>query len=696
MLRAVYKVRGFMSILPKAASRDIGAGLLKVLLEKGAGIINSAPLPADYQGNTPLDLAVKKGYWDSVELLLANELSRAAPLRLAVMKAWKNLASKMPAMLVKFLDAVGIERLTKVQRLPMCWGDEILVVLGSQMDSTDMTKEVAYDMFSYKHPAMWIRQFGAYGVDPANLSFFRFCAKVDWLAVLWHFFKALVRYFLRISIAPYEVGFCALPYVALTTRSVNDSPLGALVANNVYDAFSTDAIAAVITYKWDMYAGKIYRRQAVGYCFFMALYITTTTIGLEWYPSVGRLADMYGRRGWSTRMVLRFLLELLLLLGSIWYLWRELRQMYRQGAFQYAFGLNSGWNWVEVFSSLMVVLVLLLQVLGFEEARWVMSACTMLLGIRMLQGRYGRTVSRDPAPRSTTSPQGKESSPRGASPLPLLDRNGWSSRSQENPKKAKFPTSISAIPPNPAVQTPNHPQPPIQHPSPALPNPPTSALKLRFRPPPRITSLLLQPIRSGGLEGTGIYVQIIIRIITDLGPFLLIVAITLATYTFAFQQFIVYYEQQVANDGGGSISDKFTELFNGFPNSFLSVYYFMAAGGIEKDVGGEAKYVWYLHAMLISFSFFVSIILLNLLIATMSTSYQEVQKHAKQEWMLLKAKLILDIDSVLPEPLFKNRDLSAPKWLYVFKEEDGNTRQEQQHTPPDAVHRPSTRMHLRH
>ncbi|EFJ40970.1 hypothetical protein VOLCADRAFT_99129 [Volvox carteri f. nagariensis] len=113
------------------------------------------------------------------------------------------------------------------------------------------------------------------------------------------------------------------------------------------------------------------------------------------------------------------------------------------------------------------------------------------------------------------------------------------------------------------------------------------------------------PDQLTSLEGTGIYVQIIIHIILDLGPFLLIVVITLATYTFAFRQFIIYYEQQVThqeknrsadatsrdtqdttqsicpvcgqvvNDGGGNISNKYTKLFNGFPNSFLSVYYFM-------------------------------------------------------------------------------------------------------------------------
>ncbi|EFJ39810.1 hypothetical protein VOLCADRAFT_108483 [Volvox carteri f. nagariensis] len=466
-----------------------------------------------------------------------------------------------------------------------------------QMDPTDMTKEVTHEMAvcTYVRRETCIRLWGesrsGSWVDPlASTSCFRFCAEVlvDRLAVLWYFFIPLKRtcylpfmhFHDLIIIVMIGVSYRFPSDTTSLARFVNMSPLGALVANRVHDALSTDAIVAVITYKWDMYAGKIYRRQAMYYCFFMALYITTTTIGLEWYPSVGRLADMYGRRGVWNMLASKNPALLVKFLDAVGI--ERLTQVAMQrrdenlelmpdkklvvfGSQVWTSGFNAYWNWVELFSSVMVVLVLLLQLLGVEEARWVMSACTMLLGIRMLQV-------------------------------------------------------------------------------------------------------------ASGLEGPGIYVQIIIRIIKDLGPFLLIVAITLATYSFAFRQFIVYYEQQVTPQG----------------------YADDAAGGIERDVGGKAKYVWYLHAMIISFSFFVSIILLNLLIATMSTSYQEVQTHAKQEWMQLKAKLILDIEYVVPESFFKNRNLSAPKWLYVFKKKDGNTRQEQQHTPLDAVRCLPTRMHLGH
>ncbi|EFJ39760.1 hypothetical protein VOLCADRAFT_100577 [Volvox carteri f. nagariensis] len=110
----------------------------------------------------------------------------------------------------------------------------------------------------------------------------------------------------------------------------------------------------------------------------------------------------------------------------------------------------------------------------------------MLLGIRMLQVASGEiredcVMGHGSLVHQKSTGEGKK--PAWRLPLPLLDRNGWSSRSQENHQKAKFPPSISAKPPNPAVQT-----------------------------------------CLSSLEGTGIYVQIIIRIIKDLGPFLLIVS----------------------------------------------------------------------------------------------------------------------------------------------------------------------------
>ncbi|EFJ41649.1 hypothetical protein VOLCADRAFT_98340 [Volvox carteri f. nagariensis] len=639
---------------------------LRVLLSHGAAI-TSAPLPANGEGKTPLDLALDVRNLQCVELLLANEVSRPPPLRLAAMKAWSRLAADMPSVLVKFLNAVGIEEPTdavgsSAVMVPVREGthlitcgsqayavneklwEEVLLRHGGGGVSDEELEEVEegttaggeMEAVEQDHAGNADQEKGG---SPATVIFAHAAAAADGaaavrssgggggggsssggagggvkkrthrrgaLSLTWRWAKHLIR-------RPWPP-----PGLYGDTRTC--SPLGALVLNNVSDAFTTDIGFAMLTYKWDTYAGGIYRQQALVYGIFMVLYITATTLGVQWSEAVSR-EEMYGHGTTRTRVAVRILLEGCVLLLNARYLWEEIVQISRHGPVQYFTGHNSAWNWVELLSCLMVKLVVVLQVgsrappavspcvvllilqisphsppvatftyqvIGLEEARWVMSACTILLGTRLLKV-------------------------------------------------------------------------------------------------------------ASGSEGTGIFVQIIIRIIADLRHYLLIVLVTLLTYALAFRHIMAYYDQlhasrsqpvhdppvvflsllfhsfpltsssfvnyQIDNDAG--ISSEFTRSFDGFPKSLLSVYYFMTVGGFTTDVDGEPKYVWYLHAMLISFSFMVSIILLNLLIAVMSDTYVVVKQHAKSEWMLLKARLVLEIDSNMPDSFFTDRRRSAPRWLHV-------------------------------
>ncbi|GLC42960.1 hypothetical protein PLESTB_000282600 [Pleodorina starrii] len=555
---------------------------LRVLLNHG-GAIASAPLPANGDGKTPLDLALDVRNLQCVELLLANEVTRPPPLRLAAMKAWSRLAADMPAVLVKFLNAVGIEEPTdavgsSAVMVPVREGVH-LITCGSQKFEVD---EKLWEEVLQQHGAVGSddedaalsdvpeeereREGGEAAGEDASAPLRAGNARNSGdgggaasgrrrqrrgvLPSAWRWARRWLRDESPSVLQPAVPGVCGLPYVALTTRSMADSPLGALVLNNVSDAFTTDIGFAMLTYKWDTYAGAIYRQQGLVYGIFMVMYILATTLGLQWNPHVDREGMYEAHRG---RAVVRILLESGVLLLNARYLMEEMRQIWRHGPLQYFTGHNSAWNWVELLSCVMVNLVVLLQLLEVEAARWVMSACTILLGTRLLKV-------------------------------------------------------------------------------------------------------------ASGSEGTGIFVQVIIRIIGDLRHYLLIVGVTLLTFALAFRQITVYFEQM---SSGAGVSDDFTKNFDTFPDSLLSVYYFMTVGGFSTDVGGEAKYVWYLHVLLISFSFMVSIILLNLLIAVMSDTYVVVKQHAKSEWMLLKARLVLEIDSNMPDSFFADRRRSAPRWLHV-------------------------------
>ncbi|GLC70328.1 hypothetical protein PLESTF_000960100 [Pleodorina starrii] len=332
---------------------------LRVLLSHCAAV-SSAPLPANDKGKTPLDLAPCLRSLQCVELLLADEVKRPPHLRLAAMKAWSGLAAHTPAVLVKFLNAVGIEEPTdaEVMTVPVREGIH-LITHGSQEFNID---EGLWEL------ALWQRE----GYRRPLASCWRWCR--SWVTAVPY-----VRS-LTVQAVP---GVCGLPYVALRTRSMADSFLGALVRNNVRDAFSTDIVVAVVTYKWNAYAGSRVRNQCWLYAVFMVLYIVTTTLGLSWNAHVDREA-MYGNMAQRGRAVARIVCEAALLLINAWYLVEEVRELMRHGR-QYFTGHNSSWNWVELLSCIMVNLVVLLQVLELEEARWVMSCCTILLGIRLLR-----------------------------------------------------------------------------------------------------------------------------------------------------------------------------------------------------------------------------------------------------------------------------------------------------------------------
>ncbi|GIL54587.1 hypothetical protein Vafri_10330, partial [Volvox africanus] len=432
---------------------------LRVLLTTNATAIASAPLPANEDGKTPLDLALDVRNLQCVELLLANEVARPPPLRLGSMKAWGRLAADMPTVLVKFLNAVGIEEPTdavgsSAVMVPVREGihlitcgsqdfevdeklwEEVLAQhggRGNEEEEEEEGKEEEEEQEVVKESAEGAgdgkgRHGSNGGGDPKDTK-----KRHGALHSTLRWVGRLVNPESPSVMQPAVPGVCGLPYVALTTRSMEDSPLGALVLNNVSDAFTTDIGFAILTYKWDTYAGGIYRQQALVYFIFMALYIITTTLGVEWNESVDR-ADMYGKDASRTRIVVRIMLEASVLLFNARYLLEEVRQIVRHGPLQYFTGHNSAWNWVELLSCLMVVLVIVLQIVSLEEARWVMSGCTILLGTRLLKV-------------------------------------------------------------------------------------------------------------ASGSEGTGIFVQIIIRIISDLRHYLLIVLVTLLTYALAFRQIMVYYDQ---------------------------------------------------------------------------------------------------------------------------------------------------------
>jgi len=80
--------------------------------------------------------------------------------------------------------------------------------------------------------------------------------------------------------------------------------------------------------------------------------------------------------------------------------------------------------------------------------------------------------------------------------------------------------------------------------------------------------------------------------------------------------------------------------------------------------GSETQYVLGV-IYLCSFTFFVSIVMLNLLIALMGDIYAGVQENVENEWLLERAKIILEL-----EPFLSTADKASkenfPSWVHVL------------------------------
>ncbi|GIL91887.1 hypothetical protein Vretifemale_19474 [Volvox reticuliferus] len=178
---------------------------------------------------------------------------------------------------------------------------------------------------------------------------------------------------------------CGLPYLATATRVPADSPLGALVHNDLNEALlSTDIGTAILMYKWNAYAGNIFKWRAVYYVLFITLYITSTTLDVSWNPKVDR-ASIYGNNTKLGHSVPRYILLVCVQSINMYYLWTELSQLIHLGALYYFNGPGSLWNWMELISGILVIVVMVLQITNVQAAYWVMSACTLLLGARVLK-----------------------------------------------------------------------------------------------------------------------------------------------------------------------------------------------------------------------------------------------------------------------------------------------------------------------
>ncbi|XP_055894639.1 transient-receptor-potential-like protein isoform X3 [Biomphalaria glabrata] len=146
----------------------------------------------------------------------------------------------------------------------------------------------------------------------------------------------------------------------------------------------------------------------------------------------------------------------------------------------------------------------------------------------------------------------------------------------------------------------------------------------------------------------------------DIAKFLFIFFLVVTSFACGLNQLYWYYKGTGEND-----EDMFFTLFSSYVTLFWSMFSMNSPSKLKLESGqsftmtiGELMFMAY-HAMAI-------IVLLNMLIAMMSSSFQEIENHADMEWKFARSKLWMgyfDEGSTLPSPF---NLIVSPKSIYYL------------------------------
>jgi WD40 repeat protein len=160
---------------------------------------------------------------------------------------------------------------------------------------------------------------------------------------------------------------------------------------------------------------------------------------------------------------------------------------------------------------------------------------------------------------------------------------------------------------------------------------------------------------------TGPLVKMLIQITADMANFLVVLFLIVVGFSVAF-----YIEMNHHDDYKGTrvLLTMFTMLLGGFELKNDDDEYFY-------DSAPHPALVYFLF---ITYMVLCAIILLNLLIALMSDSYECVQQRSSTEFLLERAKIICEIEATSMTDAELTDPANFPKWLHVLRTKQSTMR----------------------
>jgi len=178
-----------------------------------------------------------------------------------------------------------------------------------------------------------------------------------------------------------------------------------------------------------------------------------------------------------------------------------------------------------------------------------------------------------------------------------------------------------------------------------------------------------------GYRQTGPLIRMVLQIINDIKFLIVLLMLVLMGATVAFYSL---------TDGGRQIVDPDrndpgeNSMVSNIAMLFFYMYQSLLLGSFEYDDFNFLDYPMIAKFLFVLLTLFILVVLLNLLIALMSDSFERIKEREDQEYCYQRAKMIVDIE-VLHMQGGGDKELRAqrfPKYVHVLKPDKGQDMQE--------------------
>lgn len=161
------------------------------------------------------------------------------------------------------------------------------------------------------------------------------------------------------------------------------------------------------------------------------------------------------------------------------------------------------------------------------------------------------------------------------------------------------------------------------------------------------TVLLLPKVGAvvRGHEKMSALCTMLFEIISDMVPFLSLMAFVILVNTFSFEL----------------LSSPDSEEYGTFARSWMSAYA-LTLGEFSVDTYEESLLIACFYHY---YTVFVNIVLLNVLIAIISDTYERVEEKSKARGLLMRARILLEMQDSMTDEMLAD-EVMFPKWLHVI------------------------------